>query len=34
MQIAFPSGVAESRNGKYIKPEAFPAPLTGRVTTA
>jgi hypothetical protein len=34
MQIAFLYGGAKSRNGLYIKAEAIPAPLTGRVNTA
>jgi len=34
MQIAFLYREAKSRNGGYIKDEAIPAPLTGRVTTA
>jgi len=34
MRIAFQSVREESRKGEYIKDEAIPAPLTGRVITA
>jgi len=34
MRIAFLSAGVESTNSEYIKDEAIPAPLTGRVNTA